>query len=429
MNIVPETKTVEVAETEAVEPAVCVQASAAIDDLMGAFSEYKATNEQRLSELETRGAADPIIEEKLTRIDKALSDHQAVIKGISQKMRLPRSGNAGEADWPAAAHKAAFASYVRKGDLTRLTELEGMSLEGKALSVGSEADGGYLVPEVTERAIMKEMADISPIRGIAGAITISSSVYKRPFAISGANAGWVGETSPRPETTGPRLAELSFATRELYAMPAATLMLLDDAAVDVESWLADEVRQAFAAQEGSAFIHGDGTNSPRGFLSYPVVAEDDWSWGNLGYVATGADGDFAATAPADVLLELVFSLKAGYRRNGRFVMNRMTQSAIRKLKDGEGNYLWQPSLGDRLEPTLLGYPVTECEDMPDMEPNSFSLAFGDFARGYLVVDRAGIRALRDPFTVKPYVLFYTTKRVGGGVQDFDAIKLLKFAVS
>ncbi|MCL4768144.1 MAG: phage major capsid protein, partial [Hyphomicrobiaceae bacterium] len=316
-----------------------------------------------------------------------------------------------------------------KGDVAKLTELEGMSVEGKALSVGSEADGGYLVPEAAERAIMTELADLSPIRGIAGAITISSTLYKRPFAVAGANAGWVGETAARPQTAGPGLAELSFPTLELYAMPAATLTLLDDAAVDVESWLAGEVRQAFAAQEGSAFVGGDGVNAPRGFLSHTAVAEDDWSWGKLGYVATGVDGGFAEDDPADVLIDLVFSLKAGYRRNARFVMNRLTQSAIRKLKDGDGHYLWQPSIAAGLQPTLLGYPITECEDMPDMAPGSLSLAFGDFRRGYLVVDRSGIRALRDPFTAKPYVLFYTTKRVGGGVQDFNAIKLLKLSAS
>jgi len=421
MDIVPETK--------AIEPAAYEQASAAIDDLLSAFQEYKHANDQRLAELETRGGSDPITEEKLARIDAALDAQQAMIKDLTRKGRLAREHAGSAEDMPDLAHKAAFASYIRKGDVTKLTELEGMDLEGKALSVGSEADGGYLVPEAAERAIMTALADLSPIRGIAGAIIISSTLYKRPFAVSGANAGWVGEAAPRPQTAGPGLAELSFPTRELYAMPAATLRLLDDAAVDVEGWLADEVRDAFAAQEGSAFVNGDGENAPRGFLNYPAVPEDDWSWGNMGYVATGAEGDFAADDPADVLIDLVFSLKAGYRRNARFVMNRLTQSAIRKLKDGDGHYLWQPSVAEGLQPTLLGYPITECEDLPDMAPGSPSLAFGDFRRGYLVVDRSGIQALRDPFSAKPYVLFYTTKRVGGGVQDFNAIKLLKFTAS
>ena len=412
-------------ETEAAEEAAgFARISDAFDDFMRAFHDYKAVNDQRLAELEAKRASDVVTEEKLARIDAALDEQKKLIDELTRKGRLVRRG-----ETLTGAHKAAFTAYVRKGDATKLTELEGLSLEGKALSVGSEADGGYLVPEATERSILKALAELSPIRGIAGHVTISTSLYKRPFLISGAGAGWVGETAPRPQTAGPQLAELSFPTRELYAMPAATVTLLDDAAVDVESWLADEVRDAFAEQEGIAFVSGDGVTAPKGFLSYPTVEQNDWSWGKLGYLATGVDGGFDPDDAADVLIDLVFSLKAGYRRNARFVMNRLTQSAIRKLKDGDGNYLWQPSLASGLQPTLLGYPVVECDHMPDAGPGSFALAFGDFARGYLVVDRSGIKTLRDPFTAKPYVTFYTTKRVGGGVQDFNAIKLLKFSAN
>jgi HK97 family phage major capsid protein len=247
--------------------------------------------------------------------------------------------------------------------------------------------------------------------------------------VSGAEGGWVGEMDARPQTAAPTLAELAFPAMELYAMPAATLRLLDDAAVDVDAWIADETRAAFVEHEGSAFVSGDGLNQPKGFLNYASVPNESWSWGQLGYVATGADAGFASIDPADVFFDLIFALKPGYRRNARFVMNRLTLSAVRKLKDAGGNYLWQPSLGGALEPTLLGYPVTECDDMPDIDVDSLSLAFGDFSRGYLVVDRKGIRVLRDPFSAKPYVLFYSTKRVGGGMQDFNAIKLLKFAAN
>ena len=212
-------------------------------------------------------------------------------------------------------------------------------------------------------------------------------------------------------------------------MPAATLRLLDDAAVDIESWLAADMRAAFARQESAAFVSGNGVGRPKGFLAYGAVPDGAWAWGQLGYVATGTAGAFPAANPADCLLDLVFSLKAPYRRRARFVMNRLTQASVRKLKNADGDYLWQPTLGAVLEPTLLGYPMTDCEEMPDIAAGSLALAFGDFARGYLVVDRAGINVLRDPFTAKPYVLFYTTKRVGGGVQDFNAIKLLKFAAS
>jgi HK97 family phage major capsid protein len=192
---------------------------------------------------------------------------------------------------------------------------------------------------------------------------------------------------------------------------------------------ADEVETAFATQEGAAFVNGDGVNRPKGFLAADTVANDVWSWGSLGFVETGAAGGFAATDPADCLIELVYALKAGYRQNASFVMNRRTQSAIRKLKDESGAYLWQPPAVAGQKATLMSFPVVEAEDMPNIEADSFSVAFGDFRRGYLVVDRAGIRVLRDPYSAKPYVLFYTTKRVGGGVQDFDAIKLLKFGTA
>ncbi len=246
---------------------------------------------------------------------------------------------------------------------------------------------------------------------------------------SGPAVGWVGETAARPQTNAPVLDALSFPAMELYAMPAATPSLLEDAAVNIDEWLAGEVEQAFAEQEGTAFVSGDGTSKPKGFLSYPTVANGAWEWGKIGHVATGAAGDWPEDAPSDVLVDLVYAVRAGYRQNASFVMNRKTQAAIRKFKDASGNYLWQPPAVAGGRASLMTFPVVEAEDMPDVGANSLSVAFGDFRRGYLVVDRQGVRVLRDPYSAKPYVLFYTTKRVGGGVQDFDAIKLLKFAAS
>jgi HK97 family phage major capsid protein len=237
----------------------------------------------------------------------------------------------------------------------------------------------------------------------------------------------VGEAAPRPQTSTPALDALTFPTMELYAMPAATQALLDDSAVNIDQWIADEVHVAFAQQEGTAFITGDGIAQPKGLLTYDTVAQSAWVWGKLGVLNTGVAGGFPATVPSDKLMDLVYSVKSGYRSNATFLMNRATQSAIRKMKDGMGHYLWAPGGTPGEAPTILGFPVAESEDMPDIAANSLSLAFGDFRRGYLVVDRVGIRVLRDPYSAKPYVLFYTTKRVGGGVQDFDAIKLLKFA--
>jgi HK97 family phage major capsid protein len=203
--------------------------------------------------------------------------------------------------------------------------------------------------------------------------------------------------------------------------------LLEDSAVNIDQWIAAEVEQAFAEQEGAAFVNGDGDNKPTGFLQAVTVAEASWTWGKLGFVISGADGAFPSSNPSDPLIDLVYSLKAGYRQNGSFVMNRKTQSAIRKLKDADDNYLWTPPAVAGGRAALMGFAVVEAEDMPDLAADSLSVAFGDFNRGYLIVDRAGVSVLRDPYTAKPYVLFYTTKRVGGGVQDFDAIKLLKFA--
>jgi len=210
-------------------------------------------------------------------------------------------------------------------------------------------------------------------------------------------------------------------------MPAATQTLLDDSAVNIDEWIASEIDTVFAEQEGTAFVSGNGTTAPKGFLTYTKEEESDWEWGKLGFVLSGAAGAFAASDPSDALVDLVYALKAGYRQNATFVMNRRTQAEVRKLKDDAGNYLWAPPATAGGQATLMGFPVAEAEDMPDIAANSFSIAFGDFRRGYLVVDRMGVRVLRDPYSAKPYVLFYVTKRVGGGVADFDAIKLMKFA--
>ena len=321
-------------------------------------------------------------------------------------------------------HKAAFEAYVRGGEEDGLRRLE-----RKALSVGVPADGGYLVPDETEREIGRRLTAASPIRAIAGVRQISANVYKKPFAITGAATGWVGETDARTETNSPTLAELEFPAMELYAMPAATATLLDDSAVNIDEWIASEVETAFATQEGTAFVTGDGTNKPTGLPSATKIAEASWAWTKIGYIVTGVSGAFAASNPSDNLVDLVYALKSGYRQNATWVMNRKTQAAIRKLKDADGNYIWQPAAVAGGTASLMNFPIAESEDMPDIDANTYSVAFGDFRRGYLIVDRVGVRVLRDPYSAKPYVLFYTTKRVGGGVQDFDAIKLLKFGTS
>jgi HK97 family phage major capsid protein len=337
------------------------------------------------------------------------------------KSRRPQLGLDGNRP-VVSEHKAAFDAYVRAGEEGGMRRLE-----QKTLTVGS--DGGYLVPDETEREIGRRLASVSPIRAISGVRQISGNVYKKPFTTTGAVTGWAGETDSRSQTTAPVLAELQFPAMELYAMPAASATLLDDTAVNIDEWIAGEVEQAFATQEGTAFVSGDGSGKPTGFLNYTKIAEASWAWTKIGYVATGVSADFAEDDPADNLIDLVYTLKSGYRQNATWVLNRKTQAAVRKLKDGDGNYVWQPAAVAGGPASLMGFPVAESEDMPDIDANAYAIAFGDFRHGYLIVDRIGVRVLRDPYSAKPYVLFYTTKRVGGGVQDFDAIKLLKFGTS
>ncbi|HWE78010.1 MAG TPA: phage major capsid protein [Pseudolabrys sp.] len=391
-------------------------------DMMRAFEAFKDTNDERLAKRD----GDVLLEQKLARIGETIDAQARRLDEITLKASRPALGQESHARLRTGApeHKAAFEAYVRTGESGNLR-----ALEVKAMTIGSNPDGGYLVPPEIEATIGQRLTAISPIRNIAGQRTISSNVYKKPFMTTGPAVGWVGESDARTQTASPVLDELVYPAMELYAMPAATASLLEDSAVNIDQWIAQEVEQVFAQQEGAAFVAGDGNNKPKGFLSYTAVDNGAWSWGNIGYVASGAAGAFAATSPSDELVDLVYAVKAGYRQNGMFVMNRKTQAAVRKFKDTTGQYLWQPPAVAGGKASLMTFPVIEAEDMPDIAANSLSIAFGDFNRGYLVVDRAGVSVLRDPYSSKPYVLFYTTKRVGGGVQDFDAIKVLKFAAS
>lgn len=394
------------------------------DEFMEAFEAFRETNDERLAQVESQMGEDVITVEKMNRINKTLDEQKSMMDALILKNKRPSLGTTSVSPVATMEHKNAFHSYVRGGNENGLRRFE-----QKALSYNSDADGGFLVPEETAIEIGRRLALGSPIRSIASVQTVSSSVFNKPFAVTGPATGWAAETELRTETATPVLSELKFPTMELYAMPAATSQLLDDAAVDIDAWIAGEVEQAFAEQESAAFINGDGVNQPHGFLNHPAVAEENWSWGNLGYVATGEAGGFASTDASDVLLDTVYALKAGHRQNANWVMNRKTQAEIRKLKDEDGNYLWQAPAAPGQQASLMGFGVVEAEDMPDIAEDETAIAFGDFNRGYLVIDRAGIRVLRDPYSAKPYVLFYTTKRVGGGVQDFDAIKLVKFGTA
>jgi HK97 family phage major capsid protein len=389
----------------------------AADELMRAFEEFKAANDARLEAIE-RSRGDVLLEEKVDRIDKALAEQKSMIERAALAGRRP-----GLAAEPAVSeHKSAWQTYLRRGDATAL-----MQFEAKALSVGSDPDGGYVAPPELDRMIESRLKQVSPMRAIASVRTTSANVFKKPISLTAAGTGWVAETGARPQTATPTLSVIDFPTAELYANLAATQTLLDDAFVNLEEWIASEVEEAFAGQERAAFVSGDGADKPKGFLDYTLVAEASHAWGQIGYVATGVDGGFAASNPVDKLIDLIYTPKTQFRQNARFVMNRKTISVVRKLKDGDGNYVWEPNEAGGA--SLLGYPITEIEDMPDIATDAPAIAFGDFARGYLIVDRANMRVLRDPYSAKPYVLFYVTKRVGGGVQNFDAIKVLRFSAA
>ena len=408
-------------ETKAIEHGHEVKQ--AFEDFLAGFEAFKQGNDERLKGIERR-SADVLNEEKVARIDAHLTETKQKIDALMLAQTRPMlSGERAASDPAACERKARFDRYVRRGD--------GLDMEVKTLSEGSDTDGGYTVPLEIERTIDRVLSQASPIRAIASVRAIGGGSYRKPITTAGAAAGWVGETGSISQSGAPTLAALDFPAMELYAMPAATQTLLDDSQVDIEQWLADEVQIVFAEQEGAAFVNGDGSNKPTGFLHYTTVADASWVWGKIGTVASGADGAFVddEDAPADALLNLAYAPKQGYRANGRWVMNRKTESTVRKFKDANGNYIWQPGTAAGQPATIFGYPVTESEDMPDIASNSCSIAFGDFARGYLIVDRVGVRVLRDPYSAKPYVLFYTTKRVGGGVQNFEAIKLMKFAAS
>ena len=398
------------------------EARAAMHEMMAAFEAFKGANDARLDEIEKKASADTLLEEKVARIDQAVGAAQARLDRVMSEARRPQlAGFAEQAAVSAPEAKAAFEGYIRSG--------RDLGLELKAGLSSASNSAGYVVPLETERAIERRLMAGSPMREICSVRTVNSGVFKKPVSTAGIASGWVAETAARPETDPATLALLEFPSADLYASPAATQSLLDDALINLDDWLAGEVEDAFAAQETTAFVTGNGTNKPKGFLAYDAVADASHAWGSIGYVASGASGTFASSNPADKLIDLIYSPKAQYRPNGRFVMNRKTVGAVRKFKDADGNYIWAPATRPGETASLLGYPVTEIETMPDIAANSLSIAFGDFQRGYLIVDRAGVRVLRDPYSAKPYVLFYTTKRVGGGVQNFDAIKLMKFAAS
>ena len=322
-----------------------------------------------------------------------------------------------------APHQKAFEAYVRSGDDDAL---RGLELEGKAMNTAVAADGGYLVDPATSETIRSVLKATSSLRQVANVVNVEATTFDVLVDHTDIGSGWATETGSTSETGTPAIERISIPLHELSALPKASQRLLDDSAFDIEAWLSERIADKFARAEASAFVNGDGVDKPTGFLTHTQVDNDSWSWGNLGYVPTGVDGDFGT---ADTIVDLVYALDAQYRANASFVMNSKTAGKVRKLKDSDGRFLWSDGLAAAEPARLMGYPVVIAEDMPDTDTFGTSIAFGDFHAGYTVAERPDLRILRDPFSAKPNVLFYATKRVGGDVSDFAAIKLLKFAVS
>lgn len=327
---------------------------------------------------------------------------------------------------PGLPHRKAFNGYLRTGDDDAL---RGLVLEGKAMSSAVAADGGYLVDPQTAETIRSMLVSTASIRAIAQVVQVEAASFDVLIDRSEVGSGWATETAAQTETATPLLERVSIKLHELSAMPKASQRLLDDSAFDVEGWLAGRIATRFLRAEAAAFVSGDGVDKPRGFLTAPKVANASWAWGSLGYVPSGAASDFNPANPADCIINLVYALGAEYRANATFVMNSKTAGAVRKMKDADGRFLWSDGLAAGEPARLMGYRVLICEDMPDIAANAHAIAFGDFAAGYTIAERPDLRILRDPFSAKPHVLFYASKRVGGDVTDYAAIKLLKFATT
>ena len=323
---------------------------------------------------------------------------------------------------PDVSVKSAFVDgYLRRGAETGL----------KSFNAVTGGDGGFALPREIDGVIDTTLKSISPIRSIANVVRVGTAGYRKLVTQSGVISGWAAENATRPETGTPVFNEIVPPMGDLYANPSASQAMLDDAGFDVETWLANEIATEFAKAEGSAFVSGNGVNKPKGFLTFPNAVTPDTTrpFGTLQYIASGAASDFITTNPQDRLIDLVQALRAPYRQGAVWVMNAATLAKIRKFKTTDGAFIWQPGLTAGSANNLLGYPVIESEDMPDIAANSLAIAFGNFNAGYLIAERSETNILRDPFSNKPFVNFYATKRIGGTVSNSEAIKVMKFAVS
>lgn len=438
-----------------------------LDEQGKAFDAFKKAHEEEVAELKKRGTADTVLKDRLAKIDKALDDAGEAKAAMEKKLaaevtereelelRMQRQALKGsDGDGAGAAQIKSFNDLLTGHNAARNQKFEPLDEKGlsdyrahlntylrkglgglydaeqKTMSVGSDPDGGYFVtPDMSGRMI-KKVFETSEIRQIASQQTIGTDALEGMEDLGEAGAGYAGEHAVSGDTTTPQVGKWRIPVFWIDTEPKTTQQLLDDANVDVEGWLADKVADKFARFENNEFVNGAAAKI-RGLMSYTAAADSGSgvTWGSVGYAASGAAGAFATTNPADALFTLIGLVKQAYLANARWLTRRSVITTIRKFKDGQGQYLWQPGLAADVPEMILGYPVTRAEDMPAVAANSLSMAFGDFRQAYQIVDRAGVRVLRDNLTAKPYVKFYTTKRTGGGMLNFEAIKYLKFAAS
>lgn len=388
-----------------------------------AFEEFKKSNDERLAAIEKdEGRSE--LEEKTDRINDELGRLSAAVDELAKKANRPGAPGAEGDEALQAEHKSAWLKWVRKGDDAGLADIE-----HKAMNVGTPADGGYAVPIQQDRDIMRLLTDLSPMRQVCRVMTVGTEDYRKLVNLGGTASGWVGETDARPATAGPTLAQLKPSFGELYANPEVTQKALDDIFFNVEGELSQDISESFAVLEGKAFLSGTGTNQPVGLLTAKTSAEADSAraFGTVQHIATGVADNFPAKDPADILIDLIYSMKAGYRTGAQFMVNSMTLAAMRKWKDGQGNYIWQPAMQNGQPGSIFGYGYVTNEDMPSAGAGAIPVVFGNFQQAYVIFDRVGIRSLRDPYTNKPFVGFYTTKRVGSMIANTQAVKFLKCA--
>lgn len=388
-----------------------------------AFEEFRKSNDERLAALE-KGEARSELEEKTDRINDELGRLSAAVDELAKKANRPGAPGAEGDEALQAEHKSAWLKWVRKGDDAGLADIE-----RKAMNVGTPADGGYAVPIQQDRDIMRLLTDLSPMRQVCRVMTVGTEDYRKLVNLGGTASGWVGETDARPATAGPTLAQLKPSFGELYANPEVTQKALDDIFFNVEGELSQDISESFAVLEGKAFLSGTGTNQPVGLLTAKTSAEADSAraFGTVQHIATGVADNFPAKDPADILIDLIYSMKAGYRTGAQFMVNSMTLATMRKWKDGQGNYIWQPAMQNGQPGSIFGYGYVTNEDMPSAGAGAIPVVFANFQQAYTIFDRVGIRSLRDPYTNKPFVGFYTTKRVGSMIANTQAVKFLKCA--